>query len=225
MLVMHDIGVIFIRTRKTAGTSVEIALSRHAKDRDVITSLSPRDEALRAREGGRAPQNHLRPGYTPDADPVPPGPGEGVRFYNHMPAAAIRAELGAGIWDRYFTVCLERSPYEKVVSLYFHRHRSEPRIGIEEFVASGEFRDTLNWPLYTDADGTVMVDLIIRHEHLQAGLDSLCGRIGLPPLDLPRAKSQFRPANTGYREVLTPKARAAVEEAFAAEFEHHRYTW
>ncbi|MER7477408.1 hypothetical protein ABTX60_07095 [Streptomyces sp. NPDC126510] len=51
---MHNAGLIFVRTRKTAGTSVEIALSRHAGQRDIITSKSPRDEALRATEGGRA---------------------------------------------------------------------------------------------------------------------------------------------------------------------------
>ncbi|MFJ2112410.1 hypothetical protein ACIOEX_11045 [Streptomyces sp. NPDC087850] len=70
-----------------------------------------------------------------------------------------------------------------------------------------------------------MVDVIVRHEQLQAGLDSLCARVGLPALELPRAKAQFRPPGTGYRDVLTPPARKAVEEAFAAEFEYHRYAW
>ncbi|MEV5355837.1 hypothetical protein [Streptomyces sp. NPDC052693] len=225
MLVMHDVGLIFVRTRKTAGTSVEIALSRHASPRDIITSLSPRDEALRARQGGRAPQHHLRPGHTPGAEPVPPGPGPGVRYYNHMPATEIREQLGPHTYHRYLTVCLERSPYEKVLSLYFHRHRTTLRIPIEEFIDTGEFRDALNWPLYTDHSGTVMVDQIIRHEHLQAGLDALTARTGLPTLALPRAKAQFRPPGTGYRDLLTPTARKAVEEAYAAEFTYHRYTW
>ncbi|MFV8133236.1 hypothetical protein [Streptomyces syringium] len=225
MIVMHDAGLVFVRTRKTAGTSVEIALSRHAGDHDVIASLSPRDEALRAREGGRAPQHHLLAGLTPGQTPVPPGPGDGVRFYNHMPAAEIRQELGAVTWGRYLTVCLERSPYEKVTSLYFHRHRTRPRIPIEEFIDSGEFRDAINWPLYTDASGTVMVDVVVRHERLQAGLDEVCHRVALPTLDLPRAKGHFRPPGAAYPNVLTARARQAVEEAYAAEFEHHGYTW
>ncbi|MGW0844211.1 hypothetical protein ACWD26_29550 [Streptomyces sp. NPDC002787] len=224
MLVMHNAGLIFVRTRKTAGTSLEIALSRHAGERDIITSMSPRDEALRAAQGGRAPQNHLLPGQRPGPEPVPPGCGPGVRFYNHMPASEIRDALGASVWDRYLKVCLERSPYEKVVSLYFHRHRTEPRIGIDEFIASGEFRDAFNWPLYTDG-GAVMVDLIVRHEHLQAGLDALCARVGMPALVLPRAKSQFRPPGSDYHQVLTPAARQAIEEAYAPEIAHHGYTW
>ncbi|MFE7119981.1 hypothetical protein ACFU99_31625 [Streptomyces sp. NPDC057654] len=225
MLVLHDAQLIFVRTRKTAGTSVEIALSRHATDRDIITSLSPRDEALRAREGGRPPQHHLHPGHTPRTTPVPPGPGDGIRFYNHMPATAIRDQLGPATWNRYLTACLERSPYEKVISLYYHRHRHEPRPGIEEFIASGEFRDALNWPLYTGPDGTVIVDVIIRHEHLQPGLNALCARVGLPPLHLPHAKAHFRPPGTDYHQLLTPAARAAVENAFTTELDHHGYTW
>ncbi|MFI2161101.1 hypothetical protein ACH49L_36420 [Streptomyces olivaceoviridis] len=222
---MHDSGLIFVRTRKAAGTSVEIALSRHAGQADIITSMSPRDEALRTAEGGRAPQHHLVHGYTPDREPVPPGRGPGVRFYNHMPAREIRQQLGADTWDRYLTVCLERSPYEKVVSLYFHRHRTEPRIPIGEFIESGEFHDAFNWPLYTDAGGEVMVDTVIHHEHLQAGLDALCTRVGLPALVLPRAKSQFRPPGSDYRQILTPAARRAIEEAYAPEFAHHGYRW
>ncbi|MET7489343.1 hypothetical protein [Streptomyces sp. NPDC005538] len=51
-------------------------------------------------------------------------------------------------------------------------------------------------------------------------------RPGRPaPAGAARAKAQFRPSGTGYRDVLTPKARAVVEEVFAAEFEYHRYTW
>jgi hypothetical protein len=225
MLVMHDRGLIFVRTRKTAGTSVEIALSRHAGARDIITSMSPRDEVLRTAAGGRAPQHHLHPCHVPGPEPVSPGRGPGVRYYNHMPANEIREQLGTATWDRYLTVCLERSPYEKVVSLYFHRHRSEPRIPIEEFIESGEFRDAVNWPLYTDGSGTVMVDVIIRYEYLQTGLDALCARVGMPPLALPRAKSQFRPPGSDYRQILTPAARTAIEEAYSDELTHHDYTW
>ncbi|MDT0386013.1 hypothetical protein [Streptomyces dubilierae] len=116
-------------------------------------------------------------------------------------------------------------PLTRVVSLHFHRHRTTPRIPIEEFIDTGEFRDALNWPLYTDHSGTAIVDQILQHEHLQAGLDALSARTGLPTLTLPHAKAQFRPPGITYRDLLTPAARKAVEEAYAAEFAYHRYTW
>lgn len=224
MIVLHSAKLIFVRTRKTAGTSVEIALSRHAGPGDIVTSLSPRDEALRSVHGGKPPQNHLVPGRTPGDIPVPPGPGEHVRWYNHMPADLIRDQLGP-LWDSYLTVCLERSPYEKTVSLYYHRYRTEPRPPIGQFIDSGEFRDAVNWPLYTSPGGEVLVDVIVRHEDLQPQLDAVCERVGLPGLELPRAKSQFRPPHADYHHVLTPTARAAVEDTYAEEFRHHPYPW
>ncbi len=61
MIVSHALGLIFVKTRKTAGTSAEIALSRRTGRRDVITRISPTDEELRRREGGAGPQNALVP--------------------------------------------------------------------------------------------------------------------------------------------------------------------
>ncbi|MER5985705.1 hypothetical protein [Streptomyces sp. NPDC001787] len=224
MIVLHSRRLAYIRTRKTASTSLEIALSRLAGPDDIVTALSPRDEALRKQEGGRPPQNHLHPGLTPGPTPVAPGIAGRVRFHNHMPARHIATELGE-LWDTYTTFTVERSPYDKVVSLYFHRHRDPAdRPPVDHFVETGEFTDALNWPLYTSTGGDIIVDHVLRHETLTQDLARLT-TAGLPVLALPHAKSQFRPHSTGYRDVLTPAARRAVETVYAPEFEAHGYAW
>lgn len=43
MIVCHEHKFIFIKTRKTAGTSAEIALSQHCGTRDIITPMAPED--------------------------------------------------------------------------------------------------------------------------------------------------------------------------------------
>lgn len=222
MIVLHEHRLVFVRTRKTAGTSIEIALSRHAAPGDIITTLSPRDEALRRTHGGREPQNHL------DPDPPPgtgerPGPAPGVAWWNHMPLALIRDRMDL---SGYTTVAVERHPAEKVLSLYYHRHRNQPRISLENFVASGEANDALNWPLYTDTDGQVGVDVLVHYEALTEGLHELSVRTGLPDLGVSsvRAKGHFRPPGTG-RDRFTPTARRLVEDVFAHEFALHGYTW
>lgn len=48
---------IFIKTRKTGGTSVEIVLSSWCGPDDICTALAPEDELLRQEYGG-APRNH-----------------------------------------------------------------------------------------------------------------------------------------------------------------------
>ncbi|RCV51855.1 sulfotransferase family protein [Marinitenerispora sediminis] len=221
MIVLHSQRLVFVRTRKTAGTSIEIALSRLAGRDDIVTALSPRDEDLRRVHGGCGPQNHLAPGAAPGAGKHP-GPGVGVAWWNHMPLSLIQDRMDL---SGYTTMAVDRHPAEKVLSLYYHRHRAEPRTSLEDFVASGEAADALNWPLYTRG-GRVGVDVLIRYERLTEGLAHLSDRVGLPRLELGsvRAKAHFRPPGTG-RDLFTPAARRMVEAVFGPEFALHDYTW
>ena len=57
MIASHAHRFVFVKTRKTAGTSLEIALSRHCGPDDIVTRISPEDEELRAAAGGVGPQN------------------------------------------------------------------------------------------------------------------------------------------------------------------------
>jgi len=42
---------VFLKTRKTAGTSVELALSSACGPEDIVTPISLEDEHLRVRDG------------------------------------------------------------------------------------------------------------------------------------------------------------------------------
>jgi len=42
---------LFLKTRKTAGTSIEIFLSRYCDDKDIITPITPIDELTRLKVG------------------------------------------------------------------------------------------------------------------------------------------------------------------------------
>ena len=57
MILSHKHKFIFIKTRKTAGTSIEIALSRFCGKDDIITPISPEDEKIRKKIGVK-PQNY-----------------------------------------------------------------------------------------------------------------------------------------------------------------------
>jgi len=137
MIVSHRHKFIYVRTRKTASTSLEIALSRICGDSDIITPVGTRDEQLRAQLGGRLPQ------HWQNADGT-------SRFWNHMPAAEIRLLVGHRIWCDYFVWTVERDPWSKTTAYYFHRHRwPERRPKFSTFVESGAPRQVVNYPLYT----------------------------------------------------------------------------
>ena len=61
MIVSHKYKFIFLKTRKTVGTSIEIALSRFCGEQDIITPITPEDEKLRQELGIRRPQNFYIP--------------------------------------------------------------------------------------------------------------------------------------------------------------------
>ncbi len=61
MIVSHKHKFIFIKTRKTAGTSVEIALSKICGKNDILTPISPKDEIYRQEYANISAQNFTIP--------------------------------------------------------------------------------------------------------------------------------------------------------------------
>lgn len=235
MIISHEHRFIFIKTGKTAGTSVEIALSQVCGARDVITPISAEDEAVRREVGGRGPQNWVLPvsAWTL-ADwgrvvrrPTRPGKAR-PRFYHHMPAAEIAARVGPGVWGSYYKFCFTRNPWDRAVSLYYWRHPTEPRPGIAEFLQSDEAARILRHGTrgrYT-IDGKVAVDRVCRFESLEADLNEVLERVGVKGgVKLPRTKAGTRGDRRPYREVLDEACRRRVEEVCGEEIGGWGYGW
>ena len=230
MILSHRHRFIFLKTAKTAGTSVEIGLSRFAGPDDIITPISRDDERLRRECGGLGPQNYrlpVRPRYLRSiAGSLMKGRWPG--YYNHMSGAEVREYAGEKVWGSYFRFCIERNPFDRVVSLYWWCHRREPRPTIGEFLRSGqlELLSQRGIALYTDSAGRFLVDQVLRYERLEADLEVVRERLGLPePLVLPRAKSGHRPVQQSWREVLGAEDRRLIEQRFGRELELFGYEW
>jgi hypothetical protein len=222
MILSHRYRFIFIKTSKTAGTSVEIALSRHCGPEDIITPISPADEPLRRACGGKGPQNHLLPrsGYgLMDRFRHFTSGRERLGFWNHMSAAEICARIPEAVWNSYYKFCFERNPWDRVISYYYWKHREEPRPALSEFVHSerlGKLRKQ-GRDLYT-IGGEVVVDRVCRFEALDDELEAVCRKLGMPqPLELPRAKGGFRRDRRSYRDLLGERERQRIAEFFHDE--------
>lgn len=205
MILSHAHRFVFLKTRKTAGTSVEIALSRVCGPDDVITTVSEDDEALRLEYGGRPPQNHESP------------PLE-RRAYNHMPAQMVRRLLGRERWASYFKFTVERNPWDAVVSLYHWRFRDSDPIPFADFVSSPQVEEfaTKNARIYR-LGGEVAVDRVCRFESLDHELSEVWAHLGLPGAPtLPRAKSGVRPAARSYADYYDEESAERVRAVFAA---------
>ncbi|MBZ2188703.1 sulfotransferase family protein [Alcanivorax sp. JB21] len=233
MIVCHKYKFIFLKTNKTAGTSVEVALSRFCSEDDIVTHLSEEEERERVASGGVPSSLYLAPWTAYH-------PGDWWRrlvkgrykhtYYNHIPAQKLKARLDPEIWDSYLKFCVVRNPWDRVISQYFWRYRDiaeERRPSLDKFLDSTHARSLVRkgYELYT-IGGKVVVDRICRYEHLEEDLEALRQELGLPePILLPRTKSVYRSDRRHYRDVLTSAQREKIGEMFKAEIMLNGYEY
>lgn len=132
MIISHRHRFIFIKTQKTAGTSIELALACICGPEDVITPLvDPDDRSLRDTIGPacRRDQHHYVPWRALEPLDVARAIWRRQRpqFSNHAGAAEIRRHVPSPVWNSYYKFCVERNPWDKAVSLYFWWRRLESR--------------------------------------------------------------------------------------------------
>lgn len=185
VIISHKYRFIFIKTRKTAGSSLEIALSQFLGDADVITPCMPlEEEKVRKELGYRSAQNYQLPlrrwqprhyadfflGHRPKL------------FSAHSNAQRVFNEMPVDTWNRYTKILTVRNPYFYVLSLYsWHSRHSRATVdGFREWLLQGE--GDLRFTNYGmgKVNGKSEVDLVLKFEDLPAGIRTLCEATGVP---------------------------------------------
>ena len=226
MIISHKHKFIFLKTRKTAGTSVEFALRALCGPDDIITPLDD-DEDI---EMGLPSQNYA---YNPQflsrdwlywfrnrlKDSSAP-----KNFYNHIPGWRVRRRIGEEVWNGYFKFCFERNPWDREVSLHFFRRgQSGFADGFDGHLETLKQRRLRNWEIYTDKDRAA-VDFIGRYENLEQDLRLALQKCGVDWAgELPRAKGKFRTDKRHYREFYNGQSRALVASTYRREIEYFGY--
>ena len=226
MIISHKHKFIFIKTVKTAGTSVEIALSKHCGPDDIITPISKEDEAKRKALGYRGAQNFDIPftQYKKIDWLKTIYDRRKRRFYNHIGAPEIMQHIDKDIWDSYYKFCFERNPWDKVVSWYFWRYKSTPRPSISDFVHSSEANIIRGFELYTHLS-EIVVDRVFLFENINEAMEEIRQKIGIDePLSLPFAKGGHRKDKRDYNEILSEQDKDKIAKVYAREIAHFNYT-
>lgn len=231
MIISHRRNLIFIKTRKTAGTSVELLLRSLCDQQDVITHVKEADgpdgsPAGPGRRNQRIPLRQLdvRGAYMFALHRRRPC------FYDHIPAYRVRSVVGRKVWNDYLTVTVERNPWDRAISLFHWAQHAHPDrfdgIDLTTFLRSEAGRQAnwlSNWYLYTIRND-VVVDHILRYESLEDDLKRLWSRLGAkPPAPLPRAKAGIRRDTRHYTEIMSVQDRDIVTTHCAREIEHFGY--
>jgi hypothetical protein len=215
VIVSHRYRFIFIKTHKVAGTSIEFALTRFAGEDGIVTPFSVRiDERERERSGFGVARNYK---------------AEAGEYRAHIPAEEVRKLLGHETFERYFKFSVERNPFDKVVSLYMWLNRDPERtlgLTFDEFVEAGRGQQVADFDRYC-IDGKPAMDAMVLYHDLQAGLDGIAERLGLPErIDLSdiRRKSGYR-TSQDYRSYYSPASRATIARDFAREIVEFGFTF
>lgn len=220
---------IFLKTSKTAGTSLEIALSKHASRDDIITPISPEDENMRRALGYAGPQNYLAPLGLMQILCLK---RQARRFHNHMQAHAIRDVLGQETFDSFLKVAVVRNPFDMVVSRYFWAHRREGHCSHEHFR-----QWLLSFPasLYknqaiTHINGRSTVDFTIRFERFEEDLKVFARKVRLPDTLYQdfcaiKTKTKYRPKTSTTEAMFEgfEEGKAVVSSIFAEDIAAHGY--
>jgi len=214
VIVSHRHQFVFLKPRKVAGTSVEIALSRVCGPDDVVTPLWPPDEELRRAEGGGGPRNYQSPPLARDTR-------------SHTPARLARDAIGAEAWGDYTKVSIVRDPWDTVASLYFWRSGRFRRWSFDRFVAHDVVATLARRNQRTfRIRGRIVADRVLRYERLAEEVADLWVELSLPgEPSLPRAKSQFRPEKVEPRSLYGDETRDRVAVLFAKTIRDFGYTF
>lgn len=219
MIICHPLKLIFVKTKKTAGTSFEIALSKFCGPDCVVTPISDTDEETRKNRTGRGAQNHVSQKW-------PDGTTTSHLFFNHMPAADIRRLVPAEIWASYRKVTIVRNPYDAAISRYWWEG------GDKSGVDFGRFADLYRVLLSENCviaplDGSDEMDNYLRYEHLEDDIKALEIRDLWDEFSSIRAKSGLRPVKgSGVQETFEtfPAAADVVADECAETIRRFGYT-
>lgn len=198
---------IFVKTRKTASTSIEIHLAAFCGHKDIITTIYPP-------HSGHFPQNFQSEG--------------GFIYFNHMSASVILNRL-PDAFSTSFKFCFERHPVDKCLSHFsmqknsiYHADPNNPKTWTE-YLERGEF--PIDTSSYVDDHSNIIVDKIYRYEELGAAMKDIALRTGVPyrPL-LVREKSGYRIGVPSFDQVMgNPAERRRIFEAFESSLKFTPY--
>jgi hypothetical protein len=237
---------LFLKGKKVAGTSVEMALSTVCGPDDIITPITPIDELERLRNDGRGAQNYSRfPGkeraylarllsasQTELAEIFAPP----AQFHHHMSLEKFVKCYGSMPTERMF--CVERCPYAKIISSAnmannFSSYKQEGGAMINNLdkirtvIAEQRPKKALllckNIDRYRDREGNLRAR-VLRHEQLAEDFASLMNEYGISPVPaLPHAKQGINSNSVDPRTVFTRQQLNDINEIFAEEFEVFGY--
>jgi hypothetical protein len=210
MIISHKYKFIFIHIQKCAGTSITYALNPYLDKNDVVL------------------------GCTPEGEKLSQIWGKTKGLYKHVTAKKAREAIEPEIWDNYFKFSFIRNPWDMVVSTYHwwlktdwdNREKTGAKIralnNFEEYVLSPYLRKNTCCEFVKDGKGDYLVDFIGRQESLEKDFAYVCGRVGLPNIELPKKNISKHKSYQSYYNEITQQI---IAEKFKWDIKNFEYSF
>jgi len=200
MIISHKYKFIFIKTLKTAGTSIELYLSPHCAKEDIVTTIGSDPE-------GHNPRNHYD------------------LYFSHIQAKDVRLLISKRMWKTYFKFCVERNPWDKTLSHYYWRKKTKDEsLSLDDYFEQGKYCH--NWEKYCDWETReCIVDKILDYENLNDELGEVFEQLGVPykgKLGI-QAKSGMRTDRRHYSHIFTEDQKVKIAKIYKNEIEMHGF--
>ena len=232
MIVLKLKRAIFLKAKKTAGTSFEIALSRHASESDIITPIKNEDELIRRNLGFPGPMN-FKEEFSMNVT-SPPRLGEGLR--NHSTAEECKAFVGEDFWKSAHKLSIVRNPFDRIISHYFWNQKGALNLASRDHFRKWLVRNShllsANEEFYF-IEGKLALDSAIRYENLIEDSKKAISGLGMDGDQLAQdlrtihSKSGIRPRDASVGEFFGdwPDGRRIVEDNCRKELEIFGYEY
>jgi hypothetical protein len=200
MIVSYKHKFVFVKTKKTAGSTLEKLMFPYLGPKDVCTG-SPRDDTPRIN--------------TSSTD-------------GHASWAKIQAAYPSEFRD-YFKFTIERNPWDKVVSSYYWHQEIKPaqfaNMDFETYVMTCDLLP-VDWLNYTDRQGVRRVTAAYKYEEMDVMYEDLNQRFGLDIKDWgnTKLKGDIR-KERDYRKLHTDATIERVAQLFANEIKSFGYKY
>ena len=195
MIVSHKHKFIFVKTFKTAGSSIENYLQKYLGSNDILR------------------------GSEYDNTPSLNAPSKG----RHKSAQIIK-NMYPKEWNEYFKFSIDRNPWDVAVSYYFYMKHAG-RISSQSFnkwIINADLKLLNNWKKYT-IDNKVAVDKVLKYENLIDEIQNIPVPYN-GELETIFLKKGHRPSKD-YKIYYTDKTKKLIEDNFAETISMFGYTY
>ena len=218
MIISHKYKFIFIKTRKTAGTTIEYNISKYLGKNDIIP---PSNQSI------YLSQNYIYDTkiskFLKKVKLTKIARTFEKKFTEHEHAFDLKKKINKNFFDNYFKFCVEREPVDKCISYYFMRKNASTSTTIKQNMTWDDFVQKKRFPVDSNMysyGNKLLVDKIIKYENLENELTEILNDRGINNFKIEKSVNN---SSRGVDPEVTLKQKKIIYDSFKSSLRFTHY--